>query len=70
MISWKFLILIGKPHLTIDYGLPTLENVLFVPEIAKSFVSFSKLGKDNNVYIEFHADSYLVKDMCSRKFLL
>lgn len=47
-----------------------LENVLCVPHIAKNLVRISKLARDNNVFVEFHADFCVVKDKMSGTELL
>ncbi|KAL4291628.1 hypothetical protein GQ457_14G026100 [Hibiscus cannabinus] len=39
-----------------------LNNVLHVPSITKNLVSVSKLARDNNVFLEFHARSCVVRD--------
>ncbi|KAL4296184.1 hypothetical protein GQ457_12G002980 [Hibiscus cannabinus] len=39
-----------------------LHNVLHVPSITKNMVSVSKLAKDNQVFLEFHAQSCVVRD--------
>lgn len=44
------------------YGVLTLNNVLCIPQIAKNLDSVSQLAKDNNVYMEFHSNFYVVKD--------
>jgi hypothetical protein len=45
-------------------------NVLHVPHISKPLLSISKLLVDNHVYVEFHQNSYLVKDKKTHKMLL
>jgi hypothetical protein len=47
-----------------------LNNVLRVPHISKPLLSISKLLTDNHVYVEFHQNSYLVKDKKTHKMLL
>ena len=45
-------------------------NVLYVPKISYKLVSVSKLCRGNNVFIEFHASHFLVKDAFSNKVIL
>lgn len=40
-----------------------LNNVLHVPNITKNLLSMSQFLSDNNVVIEFHCNSCLVKDL-------
>ncbi|GAA0163393.1 hypothetical protein LIER_19274 [Lithospermum erythrorhizon] len=40
----------------------TLNNVLHVPAIKKNLLGVSQLALDNNVFIEFHASHYFVKN--------
>ncbi|KAI4338296.1 hypothetical protein L6164_016638 [Bauhinia variegata] len=47
---------------SIDYSL-SLKNVLHVPHITKNLLSISKLTKDNNVFLEFHPNHCLVKNL-------
>lgn len=47
-----------------------LNNILYVPQIAKNLLSISQFTYDNNVLIEFHYDCCLVKDKTSHKVLL
>jgi hypothetical protein len=39
-----------------------LHNILHVLEILKPLLSISQLLTDNNVYVEFNLNSYLIKD--------
>ena len=48
----------------------SLKNLLHVPEITKNLLSVSKFCVDNNVFFEFHAFSYFVKDQTSKVILL
>ena len=47
-----------------------LNRVLHVPEASKNLISVHKLAADNNVFLEFHPDFFLVKDQASKKTLL
>jgi GAG-pre-integrase domain len=47
-----------------------LTKVLHVPSISKSLISIGQLTADNNIYVEFHANSCVVKDQTSHKVLL
>lgn len=61
---------IGCSYLSSSHGLLKLDNILCVPDIAKNLVSVSKLARDNNFYIEFHAGFCLVKDKASDQVVL
>lgn len=39
-----------------------LNNVLHVPKAAKNLVSVHRLTTDNHAYLEFHPDSFFIKD--------
>jgi hypothetical protein len=45
-------------------------NILHVPSISKPLLSISQLLIDNNVYVQFHANLYLVKECTSHKVIL
>lgn len=47
-----------------------LNNILFVPTIAKNLLSISQFTLDNNVLIEFHHDYCFVKDKTTHRILL
>jgi hypothetical protein len=47
-----------------------LTKVLHVLTISKPLISISQLTANNHVYVEFHADSYVIKDHTSRKVML
>lgn len=61
---------IGNASLATKNGVLNLKNVLCVPNIAKNLVSVSKLARDNNVFVEFYADSCLVKDISTGKVVM
>jgi histone deacetylase 1/2 len=47
-----------------------LNNVLHVPSATKNLVSVHKLASDNNAYLEFHSNRFLIKDQTTKKTLL
>ncbi|KAL4324473.1 hypothetical protein GQ457_11G021190 [Hibiscus cannabinus] len=47
-----------------------LHNVLHVPSVTKNLISVSKLARDNNIFLEFHAKSCLARDEDTRAMLL
>ena len=47
-----------------------LSNVLHVPHITKPLLSIQKFCHDNNVYFEFHASVFYVKDLTTKAVLL
>jgi histone deacetylase 1/2 len=47
-----------------------LKNVLHVPRISKHLLSVYKLVSQNDVFIEFHRNSFFVKDKATRKIIL
>jgi hypothetical protein len=42
-----------------------LNNVLHVPQAKKNLVSIHRLAKDNNDFLEFHLDSFFIKDQAT-----
>jgi hypothetical protein len=48
----------------------TLSNVLHVPHITKPLLSVYKFYCDNNIYFEFHAFVFYVKDLTTKVVLL
>ena len=46
-----------------------LNNILHVPNATKSLASVHKLAKDNNAYLEFHPDFFVIKDKDTKKIL-
>jgi hypothetical protein len=48
----------------------TLSNVLHVPHITKPLLSVQKIYRDNNIYFEFHASVFYVKDLTTKAMLL
>jgi hypothetical protein len=47
-----------------------LKQVLHVPHTSKNLVSIHQLTYDNNVQVEFHPFSFLIKDQAMRKIIL
>lgn len=47
-----------------------LTNIMHVPNISKDLLSVSQFTKENNVYFEFHSDSYYVKSQRTNQVLL
>lgn len=52
---------IGNSNLSDGKSNIKLENVLCVPDITKNLISVSKLAQDNNVYLKFHGDHFLLR---------
>lgn len=46
-----------------------LQNILHVPSASKSLVSIHRLTSDNDTFIEFHPNFFLIKDRVTRKTL-
>lgn len=47
-----------------------LNHVLHVPQATKNLVSVHRLASDNNVFLEFHPNFFLIKDRDTRSTLL
>jgi len=47
-----------------------LDNILHVPSADKSLVSVHRLTTDNNVFLEFHPNFFLIKDQETKQVLL
>ena len=47
-----------------------LNNILYVPQIAKNLLSIAKLTTDNPVFVEFHHNCCIVKDRFTKMELL
>jgi histone deacetylase 1/2 len=47
-----------------------LRNILHVPQAKKNLVSVHRLAADNNAFLEFHPNFFLVKDQETKKTLL
>jgi hypothetical protein len=47
-----------------------LSNVFHAPQISKNLLSTHRLTNDNNCFIEFHPDSFFVKDLTMKTTLL
>jgi hypothetical protein len=46
-----------------------LNNILHVPSATKSLAFVHKIAKDNNVYLEFHSNFFVIKDKDTKKIL-
>lgn len=46
-----------------------LKNILHVPSSHKSLASVHQLTRDNNAYIEFHPNFFLIKEQATKKIL-
>jgi ribosomal protein S24E len=44
-----------------------LKNILHVPQATKSLASVRRIAADNNVFLEFHPDYFLIKDQETKK---
>ena len=47
-----------------------LRNILHVPSASKNLVSINRLTRDNNVFLEFHPDHFVMKEQVMRTPLL
>ena len=47
-----------------------LRNILYVPEADKNLISVHRLATDNNAFLEFHPNYFLVKDQDTKKVIL
>jgi histone deacetylase 1/2 len=47
-----------------------LKNILHVPQATKSLASIRCIAADNNVFLEFHPDYFLIKDQETKKAIL
>jgi hypothetical protein len=47
-----------------------LRNILHVPEAQKNLISVHRLATDNNAFLEFHPNYFLVKDRDTKKVIL
>jgi histone deacetylase 1/2 len=47
-----------------------LKDIMHVPSTKKNLVSVHRLASDNNVFLEFHPDFFLIKDRDTRSILL
>ena len=46
-----------------------LNNILHVPSASKNLVSVHKLARDNNAFLEFHPNFFLIKDQETKEIL-
>jgi hypothetical protein len=57
---------IGQSSIITSAGKPlALRNVLHVPHITKNLISIHKLTKDNVVFVQFHPNSFVIKDLAT-----
>jgi histone deacetylase 1/2 len=61
---------IGQPTIHTPNRELHLQNILHVPATKKNLVSVHRLASDNNVFLEFHPDFFLIKDRDRRSTLL
>ncbi|CAM8893629.1 unnamed protein product [Rhodiola kirilowii] len=61
---------IGHTRLAGSNNSLILKNILRVPNISKHLLSVHRLVSDNNVFIEFHPDYFLIKDKTTQTILL
>ena len=61
---------IGSSKLLISSTSFPLKHVLHVPDIQKNLVSVSQFTRDHDVFIEFHANYFCVKDETTGRLLL
>lgn len=60
---------IGSKVLSASPKSVKLSNILVVPKLTKSLLSISKLTRDNNVFVEFHANECFVKNLQGKTVL-
>lgn len=67
----KFLVIshIGSSQFLTSNKNFLLNDILHVPAISKNLLSVQQFAKDNNVFFEFHANHFLIKD-CSSQMVL
>jgi hypothetical protein len=44
-----------------------LKNILHVPKASKNLISVNRLARDNNAYLEFHPNHFLLRNNRRRK---
>jgi histone deacetylase 1/2 len=47
-----------------------LKHILHVPSASKNLLSVNRIARDNDVFLEFHPDCFLVKEQSTRKTIL
>jgi histone deacetylase 1/2 len=47
-----------------------LKNILHVPQASKNLASFHRIAKDNNAFLEFHPNHFLIKEQATKRTLL
>jgi len=61
---------IGSTTLSTPTTSFVLNKLLHMPQIQKNLIFVSQFTRDNNVYIEFHSSSFLVKDEATGRVFL
>jgi hypothetical protein len=61
---------IGSTTLVTNSSPLVLTNLLHVSSISKSLLSISRPVSNNNVYVEFNASSYFIKDQLTQQVVL
>ncbi|KAJ9550796.1 hypothetical protein OSB04_014841 [Centaurea solstitialis] len=61
---------IGRKCFSTNSSSIYLNNILHSPSLSHNLVSVSKLCRDNNAFVKFYDDSFLVKDLLTKKTLL
>jgi hypothetical protein len=60
----------GKTTIRTPHRNLNLNHVLHIPQATKNLVSIHRLAKDNNVFLEFHPNFFLIKDRDTRSTIL
>jgi histone deacetylase 1/2 len=47
-----------------------LKNIFHVPKASKSLISVNRLARDNNAFLEFHPNHFLIKEQGTKRTLL
>ncbi|WVZ95434.1 LOW QUALITY PROTEIN: hypothetical protein U9M48_041200 [Paspalum notatum var. saurae] len=61
---------VGKSNIYTPSRNLQLNNILHIPQTTKNLVSVHRLASDNNVFLEFHPNFFLIKDLETRSMLL
>ncbi|XP_019198273.1 PREDICTED: uncharacterized protein LOC109192135 [Ipomoea nil] len=61
---------VGRTAIPSNSKLLNMSDVLFVPNLSLSLLSVYHFTNENNVFFEFHKDSFFVKDCTTREILL
>jgi hypothetical protein len=60
----------GKTTIRTPHRNLNLNHVLHIPQATKNLVSVHRLAKDNNVFLDFHPNLFLIKDRYTRSTIL